>query len=221
LFNALVGREGAIVSPLAGTTRDYLVAKLQCGERTCCLVDTAGVDLDADQTVEREAQDASGQQLVDAAVEVFCLDATRSINEWESAALLQIGAPPRIVVLTKSDMPAAEQAPEEFSAKVNVLRTSSRTEQGLVELRGRIAMELAERTSAGSVVAATAVRSRDAVRQASVALASALEAATQQRGEELVASEIRAALDALGVVVGAVYTDELLDGIFLQFCIGK
>ena len=73
----------------------------------------------------------------------------------------------------------------------------------------------------GDVVVSTAVRCRESLRGAADSLQRAETLATQGEGEELVAAEIRGALDALGHVVGAVYTDDLLDQIFSRFCVGK
>ena len=70
-------------------------------------------------------------------------------------------------------------------------------------------------------IAATADRCRDSIRLADAAVTRAADLATHRTGDELIAAEIRSALSELGKVVGAVYTDDLLDRIFTTFCIGK
>jgi tRNA modification GTPase len=89
-------------------------------------------------------------------------------------------------------------------------------------LRGRLRGVLAELQSPECrVVAGTAARSRASLAAAAEALAEAQTLASTAAGEELVAAELRLALQALGEVVGAVYTDDVLDRIFSRFCIGK
>ncbi len=100
--------------------------------------------------------------------------------------------------------------------------TSSVTGEGIDVLRDKLreAVLSAEASDAG-VVAGTAVRCRESLRLASASLNRAARLARRGTGEELVAAEVRAALDELGKVVGAVYTDDVLDRIFSRFCIGK
>jgi tRNA modification GTPase len=95
---------------------------------------------------------------------------------------------------------------------------SSVTGEGLEPLTGEIRRRLAERPSAGAV--ATAARCTGSLRTADASLAAAAEL-TGRGGDELLAAEIRAALNALGDVVGAISADDVLDRVFSQFCIGK
>jgi tRNA modification GTPase len=102
------------------------------------------------------------------------------------------------------------------------LGTSSVTGQGIEPLRNRLRDTIL--ASAGGehhVVASTAVRCRESLRLASESLSRASTIVTTGCAEELVAAEIRVALEELGKVVGAVYTDDILDRIFSRFCIGK
>jgi tRNA modification GTPase len=100
--------------------------------------------------------------------------------------------------------------------------TSSRTGEGLTELRAAIARHLSDRgPAAGTAVTATAVRCRQSLERAAQHLVSARRVVAQRGGDELVAVELRDALDQLGQVVGAVYTEDFLTRIFGRFCIGK
>ena len=76
-------------------------------------------------------------------------------------------------------------------------------------------------SASGEVVATTAARCRDSLARAAYALTAAVAQARGRQGEELIAAEIRLALDELGLILGAVYTDDILDRIFSRFCIGK
>lgn len=219
LFNALIGQPGAIVSPGEGTTRDYLEATLDRGALRYRLVDTAGLVAGAGHPIDEAARQAASRQLDEAQLELLCLDSTRPPIDWEHEICSQPQPRPRIVVRTKCDV--AGVVADSLAAGTGAVCTSSVTGQGLDALQARIAEVLSTGRETGSMVAATAIRSRQAVDRAGAALQAAAEAARRGDGDELVAAEIRDALDQLGTVVGAVCTEELLDGIFSRFCIGK
>jgi len=103
---------------------------------------------------------------------------------------------------------------------VHVIMTSSKTGEGLDALRNHI--QAALRGDAGdSVVGSTVQRASESLTEAAESLTAAISATEHQLGDEIVAAEIREALNALGQVVGTVYTDDILDLVFGRFCIGK
>ncbi|MDZ4817729.1 MAG: GTPase, partial [Planctomycetota bacterium] len=229
LFNALIDQSSALVSPIAGTTRDYLTCRLQWSGVTVELVDTAGIEpvtpSAADiRTVSAEtsgihhaAQHKTAQQSSQADLRILCLDSSRRQNTWESQ---QLDRADQFFVWTKCDaaqsvMHAAQNVPQTAG-----LRTSAVTGEGLAELRKAIVQKMSEQ-SHSSAVESTVLRCRDSLTLARDCLARAVQLAADRAGEELVAAEIRAALAELGKVVGAVYTNDLLDRIFSRFCIGK
>lgn len=218
LFNALAGRRHAIVSDIPGTTRDYLTAELNLAGIKCLLIDTAGVETEpngSDGDLWKAAQDATCQQSRLAHVQILCLDATRPLNAWERSQLAGDGPAP-LVVLTKTD------AARNTDFHQHAIETSSITGHGLDVLERHLSDRvLAARSSGGDVVTGTAARCRESLRLAGECLERAGELARTQSGEELVAAEIRVALEELGKVVGTVYTDDVLDRIFSRFCIGK
>ena len=216
LLNALAGNPAAIVSPAAGTTRDYLCRQVNCAGLICLLIDTAGLDIDeAADEVASAAQTMTRRQAEQADLRVLCLDASRTLNDLEHAAL-EAADDDRLVVLTKGDLPRA------CDFVGDAIVTSSTRGAGLDRfawaVRGRLESILYGDTP---VVAGTALRCRESLRQAAASLSQARQIALAATGEELVAVELRAALDELGRVAGAVYTDDILDRIFSRFCIGK
>ncbi len=229
LFNAHVGDGAAIVSARSGTTRDFLIGRVDLDGVVCELIDTAGVDLrhidgvdehDAAATATADiaaaAQRQSLQQHKSAHVRVLCLDSSRALNDWERAELRRTAPSRTLVALTKCDQP------RKIETLGDAVATSSLTGQGLDELRRRLREAVvAARHFDADVVGTTAVRCHDSLRRASAALAQARETLHDRAGEELVAAEIRLALDELGQVTGAVYSDDVLDRIFSRFCIGK
>jgi tRNA modification GTPase len=138
------------------------------------------------------------------------------LDDWERRELDEgLAAEQRIVVLTKCDAPRA------IDAVVAAIETSSRTGQGVEQLRSELRCKaLAAADTHGDVVASTAARCRESLRLAAQCLRQARNVASAGQ-EELAAAEIRVALSELGKIVGAVYTEDILDRIFSRFCIGK
>lgn len=205
LFNALVGDARAIVSHVAGTTRDYLAAPCTFDGVAAELVDTAGVD-DADHPIEAQAQVLRAAQVAGADVLLACRPATAS--EYP----LVLPHQPHLQIATKCDL-----AP----APPGMIATSAETGEGLERLRRAVADALRAAASEGDSLAGSAARCRDSLSRASQVIEAAGVALASGAGDELVAVDLRAALEELGKVVGAVVTDDILDRIFSRFCIGK
>ncbi|MBX3411923.1 MAG: tRNA modification GTPase [Pirellulales bacterium] len=223
LFNALTQDSTAIVADVAGTTRDYLTATLELDTARCRLIDTAGLDpTEPVDELERAAQQTTRTQRATADLEIYCVDAREApdLASFDSTLAVPSPAVRRLYVLTKADLalvPFPKQDPRQ-----HILATSSSTGLGLAELRRAMADELNElAANSGNVVNATATRCRESLRRARESLAHAVDIVGQQGGEELIAAELRTALEELGQVVGTVYTDDILDRIFTRFCIGK
>lgn len=241
LFNALAAARGpihsgahqAIVSKHRGTTRDYVTAPIDLDGFRCELVDTAGEDgqlAERDETVasvDRAAQAMTAERRERAALRALCVEATAASHAGSLSSALESepGAPrhPDLIVITKADLAPDAVRPKELPAELPVVFTSSLTGRGLDELCAALRTLLSRASTAtrGGVVAATADRCRDSLRLTEAALARAAQTVEAGGGEELVAAELRNALHELGRVVGAIYTDDLLDRIFKTFCIGK
>lgn len=209
LFNVLSAGEHAIVSPAAGTTRDYLIAACRCADLWVDLIDTAGTEA-ASTPIGREAQRRRDEVVATADLLLLCLPCDQ-LDPSEIVA----GRPdvPTVHVHTKSDLlpPCASPGPT---------RTSALTGEGTEALRATIAARLGD-APGEMAVAATSARCRDSLAQAGDALKTAARSATLGAGDELIALDLRLALDELGKVVGAIVTDDVLDRIFARFCIGK
>ncbi|HEY2882005.1 MAG TPA: GTPase [Pirellulales bacterium] len=266
LFNALVGNSAAIVSPQAGTTRDYLTATVKLGTIEVELIDTAGISLSEEassdiavncamnsaDTIDAAAQQAAAAIHRQADLRLLCIDSSRELNSGERRQLSSIVEnhpavkhQPQarddagncatektliktLVVATKCDDRQSATAISNFfgiagqeSIELPIIATSGRTGFGLDNLRAKIAQAFATQPADSQIVTSTAARASDSVRRAAGSIDRAVELNSIRAGEELLAAEIRTALAELGMVVGAVYTDDLLDRIFSRFCIGK
>jgi tRNA modification GTPase len=204
----------ALVSPQPGTTRDYLTARLDADGLTVELIDTAGVDFNPPhQSIDEASQTATATQQERAILRLLCLDSTRPLTEWEQSELADENT---FLVFTKCDL---AQAPSTLNRPA--ISTSSRTGAGLDQLRAAIRENLLAQSKQDGFVAGTSLRVQDSVRLAAEAIHRSGQLAGDGAGEELIAAELRSALAELGKIVGAIYTDDLLDRIFSRFCIGK
>jgi tRNA modification GTPase len=220
LFNALVERfpasaeqSRALVSELAGTTRDYLSATVELNGIPCELIDTAGVETADIQSILGHAQEMTTGQLRQASCTVWCVDPTVATFDEQVSGLTGEG----LLAITKADLMHDDSL---VNSETIAIRTSSRTGEGLDELADAIAA-MVGRENVAAAVASTAARCTDSLARAQESVHSALNLVNAGGGDELIAVEIRTTLDELGRVVGAVYTDDILDRIFSTFCIGK
>lgn len=202
LLNALAGQTHALVSPVAGTTRDYVSAPITHNEITFELIDTAGIE-DNDDSITTLSQQSREAVVKNADLQVICIPA-----DAENVGLLE-PQPHQLVLRTKADV-----APETTANAVSIHDQAS-----LERVKAAIADWLVKDERQQGIHAAR--RCRDSLQLAASAVADALHAAQAQMGQEYVAVSIREALAALGEIVGVVYTDDLLDRIFSRFCIGK
>lgn len=223
LFNALLGSQHAVVYDAPGTTRDYLAARWSvAGSGTpleCTLIDTAGLaEFAPADTLNSRAVELARKQNRTADIRILCRDA-RDFVENLSENSPDADENTSLTVLTRADLLTASQ--RKMASGLDAVLASVREENGVAALKTRICEMLAAfSTGETHVVAATAARCRESVRVAAESLARAA-ALADTPFEELLAAEIRTALDALGIVVGATYTEDILDSIFSRFCVGK
>ena len=221
LLNALAGRERAVVSPVAGTTRDVLSAEVSLRRGIVRVVDAAGLEspptspvtTDPQADISRQMQ-AQAQRALESADRVVLL---RDLTDPREP--IALNRPTDLVVLTKLDLAPADARPADAA---DGLRVSAVTGEGMQELReelDRLAYGTSA-TAAGSATLALNARHRQAIGDAREALAGA-KAIARGGAAELVALELRDALDALGRVLGQVTPDDVLGRVFATFCIGK
>jgi tRNA modification GTPase len=212
LFNALSGSD-AIVSGVAGTTRDVLCAEIDVGFPVR-LLDAPG-EQEA-PGLDGEAVRRSREALLRADVVIFVVDA----SDAERALLLEPRGRPAVLALNKCDLARDEAAGARFRLRETVW-CSARTGEGLPELK-RLLGSILGRDEPGRPGARFRVnlRQRALLREAEAALDRAAGPAPGL-GMEFVAADLRAALAALGGISGRASGEELLDRIFSRFCLGK
>jgi tRNA modification GTPase len=219
LFNRLLERERAIVTPVAGTTRDTVEESVALGGVPLRLIDTAGLrdgcaagEAGMDEA-ERMGVARSREALADADVVLLIHDVTRPWTEAELALAETVRERPHVVVRNKVDLLGA--------AEGEGIATSALTGVGLEELRAAIL----ERLGAAGAVAETGllnnVRQQESVSAALRALESAAAANAAGLPHEVMLMDLHAALRALDSLTGTTTTEDILGRIFSTFCIGK
>lgn len=203
LINRLVGYGRAVVSPTVGTTRDILEATLELEKGPVTLLDTAGLIDDPADPIDREAIERTRRALAGA-------DHVIHVRAADELSETFLPAREGICVVTKADRGPTEVAD-------GVIRTSVVTGEGLAALRGAIAERAFSRAHEKMPLQA---RHAGLLEEAAEALAAAAET-VQGAMMELLAADLRAALDALGAISGVVTPDDVLGRIFAGFCIGK
>ena len=222
LFNSLVGHDAALVADEAGTTRDWIAARLDADptEPACLLVDVAGVADDpatgADGPIEAVAAERARAEIARADVLVACVDAAS--GGTHSLPPLPV-ASPRIDVLTRCDTAMPSWVPPAGMRFV----TSSRSGEGVAAVRSAILNAVANLPGGRS---AATLRMQVGVSAARDAVESALAAARVARGggmhdEAIVAGLLHQAIAAVGEVTGVEVGTDLIDRIFSRHCIGK
>jgi tRNA modification GTPase len=217
LLNQLLGRDRAIVSPVAGTTRDTIEETANIRGIPVLLIDTAGLG-DPSNEIEKEGIRRSRESLAGAELILHVLDSSEPFTAADQAHLDEFPGKPRILVRNKMDLPPVLKLPEGREAAAVCCLTG----RGIEELKTAIK----ERVWAGEIRAEMLqvminARHQDALRRARQAGERAAAALAANLGLELAALDLRIAANAVGEIVGKTTTEDLLDSIFSQFCIGK
>lgn len=233
LFNALVGEERAIVTEEAGTTRDALEASVQIGGFPFRLVDTAGMRTPAGR-VEELGIEFARRYLERADLILYCLEAGTVLDDEERQFLEECAAPV-VVVETKSDTLDGDETRAEQANGIRATdarsgsrvagrqRLSVETGEGLGELRDMLpslVYSAVVKADPGTPVL-TRRRHARALESAAAEIVSFKEAIEEGLPAEVAATHLRSAEMALEELLGVVTTDDVLDVVFREFCIGK
>ncbi|WP_035441503.1 tRNA uridine-5-carboxymethylaminomethyl(34) synthesis GTPase MnmE [Asticcacaulis sp. YBE204] len=216
LFNALLGNDTAIVTPIAGTTRDVIESHIRIGNYTALIYDTAGLR-ETDDVVESEGIRRAKARGDTADLRLWVIDS----SEPQAADLSGIRAGD-YVVLNKSDRAKAEKI-EAVKALIptdtHLFETSLLTDTGTEALRMALEQHLEKALSLNTFPAATRERHMERLREAEACFDRALGIGFGT--PELMAEDIRQALSAFDALFGRTDVEQVLDHIFSSFCIGK
>jgi len=219
LLNALLNEEKAIVSDIAGTTRDFIEDQIYIDGIAFRFIDTAGIRETEDQ-VEQIGVQRTLEKMQEASLVIYLIDLEiDSIDSVEKQLQgLKNSEVPFLVVGNKID----EAKPElkELLKTKNPVFISAKDKTHLDELKSRL-KQFVEATKSQSDIVVTNARHLESLQQTSQSLHRVIEGINLGISNDLVAQDIRQALFHLGEITGEVTTDDLLENIFSKFCIGK
>jgi tRNA modification GTPase len=218
LFNALLGEDRAIVTEVAGTTRDRLHERLIINEIPVSLFDTAGMR-ETNDVVEKIGVERSKQTMADADLILVLLDGSDVLTEEDSLVIDSVKGLNHLLVVNKIDLPSAAAPVIESAA--NVLRVSAKTGEGIENLRNSIVDGFRRPgTEAGGFLISDA-RHYDLLSRSHSEIIESIELLSNHTSEEMVLVGLHNALRSLGEITGETTTEDMLTRIFSTFCIGK
>jgi tRNA modification GTPase len=220
LLNALTGAERAIVSPEAGTTRDYLEAPVAGLPLAVTAIDTAGLR-DGGSTLENLGMTRSLEQARGAHLLLLVVDASAEPPALPAELVALLDPARTLVVANKADLPA-HSAQKDFLPQLTKLSACLLDGRDAEKLRAKLGdFLITQEIAPGAEDLVVSVRHAEAMARAAVALTEAVGHLKAPIQTELAAAQARAALDALGEIVGRIDNERMLDKLFASFCIGK
>ncbi len=214
LFNALLNLDRAIVTEIAGTTRDVIKETLDLGIPVT-LVDTAGIRSDNEiDKVEQIGIEYSKQTLDESECVIFVYDASQGVMEEDKQILDMISPDKCIICANKSDIASCAES------ETGVINVSAKTGKGLDELKSLIKSKVCN-INCEDIDYVTNIRQQHCLQRAREALSRALLAAEYRELQDLISIDVKSAVIALDELSGEVITDNILNNIFDNFCIGK
>jgi tRNA modification GTPase len=218
LLNALLRQNRAIVTDVPGTTRDVLEEYLNINGIPLKVLDTAGIRHSHD-IVEQEGVRRSIAAIESADIVLVMLDGSQPLNAEDRRVLHEIKGKSAILIINKADLPRQVEKLDQMEKQVSL---SCRTGEGLDSLKTMVS-DLVKQGTVGSREHAWAVnqRHKTALDHARESLGNALGSIRSGLSPEFIAVDLRGALDSLGLIIGATYTEDILERIFNDFCIGK
>jgi tRNA modification GTPase len=226
LFNRLLERERAIVTPVPGTTRDTVEESVALGGIPLRLIDTAGLRRDADEGIDAAEQMGiarSHEALADADLVLLIHDASLELTAGELRLKAELAGRPHLVIYNKVDLLAdgALYVEGALLGESAAIGTSALTGDGLGRLRKAILGQLGAAGALAEGGALNNLRQQEAVASALEALAAAGAANETGLPHELILMDLHHALQALDSLTGVTTADDILARIFSSFCIGK
>jgi len=225
VLNLLIGADRAIVTAVPGTTRDVIEESVTLGPWPLVLQDTAGVR-EAGDEVERIGIGRTLTSVAEADLLIPVFDSSRPFEDEDARVLALCQGRAGVALLNKSDLRPPILSPADLLGRglaMPILRFSALSAEGTPALRDELALAVEALAAAGpdDGVAISRERHRQALAKALEALRSARASALSGMPPEMVAVDAASAAEALGALTGEVGTEDVLDAVFREFCIGK
>ena len=222
LLNILVGEERAIVTEIAGTTRDILQEQIQIGGIGLNVIDTAGIR-DTEDIVEKIGVNKSREYIEKADLIIYVVDSSTKLDENDQEIIEAIQDKKAIVLLNKSDLDAKTDATV-LEKRLNkpILSISAKNNTGIHELKKLIEeMFFSGKLSFNDEVYITNIRQKNALAEAESSLKMVLQSIDDGMPEDFFTIDMMNAYEVLGTIIGESVGEDLVNEIFSKFCMGK
>lgn len=222
LLNILVGADRAIVTDIAGTTRDVLEEQINLDGITLNLVDTAGIR-DTDDIVEKIGVDRAKQYADSADLIIYVIDSSTELDDNDFSIIDILKDKNAIVLLNKSDLSTitTEDIVKKYLDKP-VINISAKDRTGIDELESKISeMFLHGQVSFNDEVYITNIRHKNSLTEAFNSLKLVVESINNDMPEDFYSIDLMNAYEELGLIIGEAVEDDLMQEIFSKFCMGK
>jgi tRNA modification GTPase len=231
LFNALLGSERAIVTDIAGTTRDQIHERFTIGDIPVSLIDTAGLR-ETEDTVESIGVERSRRTMADADLVLVMVDASESLKDEDREIIASVRELNHLVVVNKIDKVEMKTI-SDFKFEIsdldsksgnqvtNMVPVSAKTGGGLDRLQRAIVEPFSAQDASSNGFLVTDARHHDLLVRAAAEIRHSLDLLEQRASEEIVLIGLHNALRYLGQITGETTTEDMLTRIFSTFCIGK
>ena len=217
IFNALLGQERAIVTEIAGTTRDQIHEKFTINNIPISLIDTAGLRQTSD-TVEKIGVERSKLLMADADLVVVLLDGSQKLTGEDREILSEVEDLNHLIAINKHDLKQCEIS---LNGNSKILKTSAKTGEGLNDLQKAIVAPFMPQDIENSGFLVSDARHNDLLLRAKSEIEAAILLLDQKMSEEIILIGLHNSLRYLGQITGETSTEDMLTQIFSTFCIGK
>ena len=221
LLNALLGHDRVIVTPLAGTTRDVIEESISLEGLPAILWDTAGIR-DSEDQIERIGVHLSREHMRKADAALVVLDGSEPLSADDKTLLVDVASKKTLIAINKTDLPA-QLAIEELARLTGstcIQCVSAKTGDGVLQLKNSL-RDLLVGAELEAPVVITNLRHRSALDRSASSLSRVAASLGEKYAPEFVAMDLTEARTALEEIIGVVHSDDILERLFSNFCIGK
>jgi len=222
LFNTLLDEERSIVSSIPGTTRDFIREEISINGFPVKLIDTAGI-IEIGDEVGKEGVRRSREQIEISDFVIFILDASRELSKEDEEIFSAVKYKEKIILLNKIDLPKKldKYGLDKLIKGENFFEVSLKEKMGIDQFLMRIKRILTDKNFGGFCHITINLRHKKLLEKVKDSILKAKKAFQDKLSEEFISFDLKEALNFLGEITGETYTEEILDRIFENFCIGK
>ena len=221
LLNALLGYERAIVTEIPGTTRDTIEEKVIVGGVLLRIIDTAGLRSSSDE-IEKLGIERTRDAVNRADVTLLVLDGSKPLQTDDIAALRSVPEESAmLIVVNKSDLPLALDLNNSEISKLDFVRISAKTGDGLDLIAEKINEKFGKMVSSSNGELITNARQAEAISRAMAGISRSINSISDSVTPDAVLTDVEAALSAVGEITGRTMREDMISRIFERFCVGK